>query len=366
MQKVNRAHTVRTLVRLLPHVCSRFRCSAPTSVDIELTNRCNLRCRMCWFHGENGVGDNYRYGELSTSEVMCLIDRLLKHKPNIYLGGAEPFMRQDLWIILDYIKRKGLTVSLTTNGTLLDPVKAEMLVRFKVDRVNFSVDGPEDLHDGIRGEGSFKKVVSAINELSDHKKKRGVVTPTLAVNVTVTATSASHLRAALQSVRDATHNGPDVYIIHHLWYLTHEELSVHQFSVRQVLGCMAPGAAAHVIPSSQVLDPAALAHEIVSLKDWPKVTSFPDLSYHDIVKYYSEGDGIQERCTAPFSRVVIKPNGDVKFCPDEWIDDFVLGNIRNESFDSIWNNDKARMFRASLFKEKYFAGCKRCSWRYWS
>ncbi len=62
----------------------------------------------------------------------------------------------------------------------------------------------------------------------------------------------------------------------------------------------------------------------------PKVTMFPDLQYADIVRYYSERPRFEKRCIAPFFGAVIKPNGDVKFCPDEWIDDYILGNLRND------------------------------------
>jgi len=352
------------LVRLLPYLLSGFKCGAPRTVDLELTNRCNLRCKMCWFHGENGIGDRYNGMELSTDEVGHLIDQLSRYKPNIYLGGSEPFARQDLLIILEYIKSHGLTVSFTTNGTLLDSGKIEMLVTLGIDQVIFSVDGQEELHDRIRGKGVFKKVTSVIRELSEYKKRRGSIKPSISVNLTINANLAHHIREAIDAVRDATNGEVARYRIHHLWYVTHNELSLHQSAIKQRLGCMAAGAESHFIPSSEVLDPASLADEISSLTNQSKVTSFPDLGHKDILKYYSEGSCIKERCIAPFFVAVVKPNGDVKFCPDEWIDDFVLGNVRNDSFGDIWNNDKARKFRAVLFKQKHFAGCKRCSWMY--
>ncbi|HEX4919482.1 MAG TPA: SPASM domain-containing protein [Candidatus Bathyarchaeia archaeon] len=54
----------------------------------------------------------------------------------------------------------------------------------------------------------------------------------------------------------------------------------------------------------------------------------------------------------------------MRFCPDEWIDDYTLGNIQQEDFKTIWNNFKARRFRAVLFLKKQFTCCKRCSWVY--
>jgi len=364
LQKVRAFHKCHPLVRLLPYILSGFRCEAPKTVDLELTNRCNLRCKMCWFHGERGIGDRYQGSELSIHEVFSLVDQLSKYKPNIYLGGSEPFIRQDLLVILEYIKSHALTVTFTTNGTLLDSRKIEMLVTLGIDYVIFSVYGQEQLDDLIRGEGVFRKVTSVIKELSEYKKKRGSVKPYTSVNFTINANLTHHLEEAINALRDATDDEVDTYRIHHLWYITHKELSMHQSVTKQLLGCMAPGAESHLIPGSQVLDPTSLADEISSLTNRSKVTSFPDLTHQDILKYYSEDGCIKGRCIAPFFVAVVKPNGDVKFCPDEWIDDFVLGNVRNDSFDNIWNNDKARKFRAVLLKQKHFAGCKRCSWMY--
>jgi MoaA/NifB/PqqE/SkfB family radical SAM enzyme len=130
-------------LRLILFIFSGFRCFPPSLVDLELTNRCDLHCTMCWFHGECGIGDNYHGVELSTDEVGTLIDQVSKHKPQIYLGGAEPFLRDDLFIILEYIKRLDLVVSFATNGTLFDQRKIEMLVTLGIDQVAFSIDGDE-------------------------------------------------------------------------------------------------------------------------------------------------------------------------------------------------------------------------------
>ena len=57
------------LRRVFPCILSNLQCDGLKQIDIELSNRCNLRYRMCWFHGENGVGDRYRDHELTSREV---------------------------------------------------------------------------------------------------------------------------------------------------------------------------------------------------------------------------------------------------------------------------------------------------------
>jgi radical SAM protein with 4Fe4S-binding SPASM domain len=257
-----------------------------------------------------------------------------------------------------------MSVSFTTNGTLLDAQKLEMLVALGVDSVNFSIDGNEELHDRVRGRGVFRKAALSIKELSECKTNRASKKPIITVNITITCNLMGHLKETLSAIRDSTNDVADFYLLHHLWYITQNELSGHRSTIKQKLGCKVPGAASHLLPGSRIPDPSALADEIASLGSWPKVKMFPNLQYTDIVKYYSERPSIRRRCIAPFWGVVIKPNGDVKFCPDEWIDDYILGSVRNDSFHDIWNNKKARKFRAVLLREKHFEGCNRCSWMY--
>ncbi len=363
-QKAATLIDLRLLARLLPSVLSGFRAHGPRLIDLELTNRCNLRCRMCWFYGESGTGDRHRGGELSTDEVFRLVDQASHFKSAIYLGGAEPLLRRDFFEILEYIKAQGLSVMFTTNGTLFDPGKIQALVRLGVDHVVFSVDGHEQLHDEIRGQGTYRRIILAIRELSTCRKQRGSTKPFISVNLTVTKTLPTRLKDTIDAVMDGTDDGVDCYRIHHLWFITRDELLAHQAATRRFLGCSAAGAASHLIPNSQVLDVAALADEILSLKTWRKVQSFPDFAHDDLLKYYAEGGRIEQRCIAPFLGVVIKPNGDVTFCPDEWIDDYVLGNIRNDPLEAIWNNARARRFRLALFRQKCFPACKRCSFMY--
>ena len=124
---------------------SSSRCDGPRQVDIELSNRCNLRCGMCWFHGEGGVGDLYQGQELSTGEVFILVDQLAQYNPEmqIYMGGGEPYIREDFPLVLRRLRSRNLSVSFTTNGTLLDTQRIAELVSLGVDSVSFSIDGDE-------------------------------------------------------------------------------------------------------------------------------------------------------------------------------------------------------------------------------
>lgn len=348
----------------LPSLLPYFWSPHPRTIDIELTNRCNLKCKMCWFHGEAGIGDRYIGSELTGDEVSKLLTQLTPYKPRIYLGGSEPFMRKDVLSILEEINYLGLSVLFTTNGTLFGQDKIQEVVRLGIDHVIFSVDGDEELHDEIRGKGVFKKVTSNIRELFELKKEKNCGRPVISVNITITPLIIGRLEDSISAIREATQDGVDYYRVHHLWYITEYELGAHQSQVAKYLHRSAPGAVCHLTSLSKNINRQTLCNEIVQLNKIPKIKFFPNLNGKDLLDYYSENSGAKYRCLAPFYHAVIKPNGDVKFCPDEWIDDYILGNIRQDEFKDIWSNEKARYFRSVILRRKSFPACKRCSWMY--
>lgn len=352
------------LLKVFSSVLSDYRCNMPIIVDLELSNRCNLRCNMCWFHGRNGIGDLYAGKELETHEIYKIIDQLSPYNPHIYIGGTEPFIREDFILILKYIKNHNMSVSFTTNGTLLTRKLTEELFGIGVDCINFSLDGNEKMHDKIRGIGVYNEVTKRIKDLSDWKRENNIARPVININITMTHSLEGKVLETLKAIKESAGDGVDSYRIHHLWFITRNELLKHQSLIHEKLGCMAPGASSHFISSSNIPNRNAIAEELMDISSFPKIDMFPRLNYSEIVDYYSENIKSKMRCFAPFLGAVIKPNGDVKFCPDEWIDDYFLGNLRKDSFHDIWNNKKSREFRKVLFHEKNFTGCKRCSWMY--
>jgi radical SAM protein with 4Fe4S-binding SPASM domain len=350
----------RSLSRLL-YGCLNTR---PSAVDLELTNRCNLNCSMCWFHGKQGIGDRYRDFELTTEDVAHLAQQLSPFKTKVYLGGGEVLLRKDFLAVLAHLKKYGLPVTFATNGTLMNYKTAEKLVKMEVDQINFSIDGPEAQHDSIRGQGVFRKATDTIRYLSQEKEKNNRGKPLIGVNITVSRPFLNGLQETISAIRTATQNSVDIYRIHHLWFITETELSKHQRQVNKSLGAQAPGAACHLMSTNQIPDANALAEEIQGLRGITHVKQFPHLNSLEIVQFYTEGKTLCRRCMAPWYGAIVKPNGDVKFCPDEWIDDYILGNILKTPFMSIWKNARARRFRAVLAFKKRFTGCKRCSWLY--
>jgi Fe-coproporphyrin III synthase len=139
----------------------------PRSVDIEVTARCNLRCRYCYFFSNPAV----EYRDLATDEWLMFFAELGSlGVMNVVLAGGEPFVRDDLPTLLEGIVRNRMRFSLLSNGTLIDDEIAAFIAGTRrCDCVQVSVDGSRaETHDSCRGKGSFDRAIGGIRTLQRH------------------------------------------------------------------------------------------------------------------------------------------------------------------------------------------------------
>ncbi len=135
----------------------------PDWVSVNLTLKCNLKCTMCTTCYDMA-------SELSCAEVKDIIDQTALWGVKVFnpLGG-EPFMRPDLEEILEHACSKDFYITLTTNGTLINRKRAAALADIPASKLHFNVslDGPEDVHDEIRGEGMFRRAMKGYHRLRE-------------------------------------------------------------------------------------------------------------------------------------------------------------------------------------------------------
>jgi len=143
---------------------------APEKLDelwIYNTLACNLRCKHCLVSAGARLKE-----ELTTSEILKLVDDAVElGVRRIYLTGGEPFIKDDIFEIIEYITReKELELIVLSNATLFDDEKISKLDKLKSQKLilQVSLEGPtEEIHDKLRGEGSFNKTVDGIKRLVD-------------------------------------------------------------------------------------------------------------------------------------------------------------------------------------------------------
>jgi SynChlorMet cassette radical SAM/SPASM protein ScmE len=136
----------------------------PRSVDLEITARCNLRCRYCYFFNNPEV----EYRDLATEEWLTFFDELGRcGVMRVTLAGGEPFVREDLKELLEGIVRNRMRFTLLSNGGLIDDEIAAFIAGTgRCEHVQVSVDGScSETHDAGRGRGSFEGAVRGIRTL---------------------------------------------------------------------------------------------------------------------------------------------------------------------------------------------------------
>jgi radical SAM protein with 4Fe4S-binding SPASM domain len=91
----------------------------------------------------------------------------MEFSPSLNVTGGEPFLREDIFDILGEARSRGFEIYLLTNGTLLDKERAHALSSLGVRGVQVSMEGPEEVHESIRGKGSFDRSISGVKNLLD-------------------------------------------------------------------------------------------------------------------------------------------------------------------------------------------------------
>lgn len=138
----------------------------PDVIQIPLTNKCNLRCKMCT------IPLSQENRELTREEIGDIISQAGRMKiREAVLTGGEPFLRGDLTEIIKCCVKNGLRSVLTSNGTIIDETMAQEVIRSGLNHIHFSLDGLERANDFTRGDGSFKKVIQAIKVADDIRRK---------------------------------------------------------------------------------------------------------------------------------------------------------------------------------------------------
>lgn len=155
----------------------------PTRVDIEIADRCCLRCGMCdiWKHD----GD----GELSINDWIQTLGALKQWLGTFRLTitGGEPFMKKGIWRLLEYVANIGIPTALITNGYMFNTATLDRLARLPLAQVAFSVDSLEaTTHDGIRGvPGSLDRTLDAIDGLASRRPRFLLASSTVVVEANI-------------------------------------------------------------------------------------------------------------------------------------------------------------------------------------
>ncbi|HKO59461.1 MAG TPA: radical SAM protein [Thermoanaerobaculia bacterium] len=130
---------------------------SPLVAYLKVTQRCNLDCEYCPWHTSAG---NFA-GELSTSHWRRVIAQLASEGVRVFvLEGGEPTLRHDLPDLLNAVAGSG-SISILATNAITPPW------RFAASAFTVSVDGPREVHDQVRGKGSYDRLQRSLATRDD-------------------------------------------------------------------------------------------------------------------------------------------------------------------------------------------------------
>jgi radical SAM protein with 4Fe4S-binding SPASM domain len=311
------------------------------------TPACNLKCSHCY------AATSGQQKVLTTSEAISVIDDLaLFNVPVLLFSGGEPFARPDIRQLAEYAKSKGLRVTFSTNGTLIDEDTANWIRDLGVSYVGISIDGTEKVHDEFRcSPGAYQKSLAAIRLLRQRDVKVGL-------RVTMTRSNVQAIPSIFDLMRQE--RVPRICLYHLVYTGRGREIAASDLSheeAREALDtilaetkkCFAENFPVEVLTVDNHCDGIALYLKMAE-ENHPNAEKALELL--TLNGGNSSGQGI----------ACISWDGTVY--PDQFWRDKPVGNVLEKPFSEIWGSpEKGSLLdlmrnRKSLLKGR----CKNCKW----
>jgi SynChlorMet cassette radical SAM/SPASM protein ScmE len=295
--------------------------SAPDLVTLILTRRCNILCKHCAV-----LYSSEPSKELSTERWIGIIEKLERAKVfKLHISGGEPFIRGNIFSIIEAIFKKPFRFSLNTNATLINDNIARRLSDFKKrnDYISVSIDGSNpEIHDRIRGEGSFKRMLNGVKCLINAENSVSGFTVVMRYNF-------NDLPNIVRLVRDLGMNGLKINNLipegeglkNYLELMPTEEQKKRAFKMRDIL--------------------------------IERFGNFVNGTFFDILEFWEEmekdrkdekGGSYFTGCGGGINCIAIMPDGTVTPC--DLLPNIKVGNVIEEDFNNIWlNSPKLNEFR---------------------
>ncbi|NOU18140.1 MAG: radical SAM protein [Bacteroidales bacterium] len=344
--------------------------------------KCNARCNFCHIWGEKGWALN-NSGEQSLEEIELSVitkfvnDAIKINKKQFWvmLTGGEPTLYKNFEPLVQFLKNNNLPIILLTNGSRLVK-QSKFIVENQINVISISLDGPPLIHDSIRSiNGLYNSVCDGIEIIIKEKKRRRSHYPMLFLNCVISDYNSAYMKEFISQLKiqfaergiklgfnlESMKEFNEVVMrFEPMLHTTEEQVVKYKEEMKKYFNTELSST-----PFSFVHDNSGI--EIKSVKNFLESLWGEDgANFNEFVEVDEYFQNIHntfghKRCFAPWHGMIVRPNGDVYFCPD--FKEYKIGNITQSNFDEIWNGDKANKFREVL-KTRLLSLCNRCGGLY--
>jgi len=263
--------------------------------------------------------------ELSTVQWKGVIDSAATLGTMIVsFTGGEPVLRSDVFELIGYARQRGMAVHLCSNGTIISEEIALRLQQAGADTVSISVESASpQIHDRLRGEGSFDRAVQGIRTLVEHAPRVKV-----GINYLITAINYRGMTAMIPFAEELGVHQIKFAPIH--TNLLHKNKPIEDYEDL-------------LLKANDLED---LESEVASLVRAVRKTRLQTTStafLKGISALYSEPHRFP--CYAGYAACAINPQGYVAPCCD--ITSTL--NVKDQSLDEIWRSPQMSELRKKVF-----------------
>ncbi len=329
-----------TRTQSLYHTYRRYRTlqtdkiSALPIVILMPHSACNCRCVMCdiW-------KDNKNLKQLTESDIEGLLYSLKKFgTQQVLMSGGEALLNPNFFNFCEVLNRHHIKVTLLSTGLTLEKHR-ENIIRH-VDNVIVSLDGDKETHNLIRN------IPDAFEKLSSGVKSIKAIDPVFKITAR-TVIHRLNFRRWPAIINAAKEMG-----LNQVSFLP-ADVSSHAFN-REVL--WNDKRQHEIIPDETELEELGIIlKKLIEENSMDFGSGFiaeNPVKLMKILTYYAAFYGHNpfpyKKCNAPWVSTVVEADGTVRPC----FFHAPLGNIREQSLDSILNGEKAIRFRKELDMEK--------------
>jgi MoaA/NifB/PqqE/SkfB family radical SAM enzyme len=331
----------------------------PTQIGIKMNNGCNLRCKHCYEWNTEGyhrsMGLDERKDEIPLDMIEQVLAATRPTRAKIYLWGGEPLMYSQFDGFMRLLEKDPRWTTVCTNA-LLTEEKLDSLLRASESLAFLaSVDGLEEQNDAIRGKGTFRRIVKALDLLLELQRKQ-IYRGSVSVSLTLNDAVVGQLFEFLEFFEG---RGVDSVYLVFPWYIPpYVAQSMDRFVANQ-LPHLSPALPTwskaswhsftyHIAPENV----CALKEEMVRInaRVWNmRVRFHPALDASEVEDFVIGRPVPAEqktRCMAITNRVDLLPSGDVVTC--KFFPETRVGNLSSEPLEQIWHNARSIGFRQTL------------------
>jgi len=249
----------------------------------------------------------------------------------IVFSGGEPLLREDIFKLISFTRKNNLNACVTSNGHLINEHVSRELSISGANVVNISIEGAKEIHDHLRGTGSFDKAITALENLRKYKIESTVAS-------TVSKINYRDLLHVLDIAKNCGATTVRLQPFNSIFLQDQKRRKEFLIDKRDI----------------QKLED--IIKSFINVAKEYKISVNPIGYLLKIPVYLSGKNFYPDNCSALWYSCPINPNGDLFPCWIEGSNNKLIGNVKKEGLYELWLSERRSKMISLIIKN----GCKGC------